>query len=151
GSPTHHVMSVEGATPLLRAAYTALAARYGEPTAPPRPSTIVSAEICPLSGKLPGPHCEHHKRELFIAGQLPTGPWEWHQLVCGVPSVVYPTSRRAWARFYGRVTAPRCDATEPDPGVAITYPVEGARFILEPHRAPTAQRPPLAALPATPD
>src|SRR5690606_14958913 len=28
GSPTHQVMSTEGATPLLRAAYTAIAARF---------------------------------------------------------------------------------------------------------------------------
>jgi hypothetical protein len=31
------------------------------------------------------------------------------------------------------------------------YPVAGARFVLEPHRAPQAQRPPLTALPAAPD
>ena len=35
GSPTHRVMSTEGAAPLVRAAYTAIAARYGEPTQRP--------------------------------------------------------------------------------------------------------------------
>ncbi|HSR97570.1 MAG TPA: transglycosylase domain-containing protein, partial [Kofleriaceae bacterium] len=55
GAPTHRVMSTEGATPLVRAAYTAIAARFGEPTAPPRPGAIVSAEVCPVSGKRPGP------------------------------------------------------------------------------------------------
>jgi hypothetical protein len=35
--------------------------------------------------------------------------------------------------------------------VRIASPVDGARFALEPHRAPTNQRPPLAAVPATPD
>jgi penicillin-binding protein 1C len=151
GSPTHHVMSTEGATPLLRAAYTAIAARYGDPTAPPRPAAVVSAEICPLSGKLPGPHCEHRKRELFVAGHVPTETCDWHQLVCGKPAVVYPEPVSAWARFYGRPQPPRCTPTDPDAPVAIAYPVAGAHFVLEPFRAATAQRPPLVALPAGTD
>ncbi|MBA3395938.1 MAG: transglycosylase domain-containing protein [Deltaproteobacteria bacterium] len=151
GSPTHHVMSTEGATPLVRAAYTAIAARYGDPTAPPRPATIVSGSICPLSGKRPGPHCEHHKRELFITGHIPDATCDWHQLVCGVPAVVYPPAIRSWARFYGRATPPRCEVDDTGAAVSITYPVEGARFLLEPHRPREAQRPPLAALPASPD
>jgi len=151
GSPTHHVMSTEGATPLVRAAYTAIAARYGAPTAPPRPETIVSAEICPVSGKRPGPSCEHHKRELFITGHVPEETCDWHQLVCGVPSVVYPDAVRAWTRFYGRPTPPVCGAPEATGPIAIASPVRGAHFVLEPHRPPEAQRPPLAALPALPD
>ena len=148
GSPSHHVMSVEGATPLLRAAYTALAARYGDPTAPPRPPTIVAADICPVSGKRPGPYCEHHKRELFIAGRVPTETCDWHQLVCGVPTVVYPESLRGWTRFYGRPQPPRCSDADDGDGVAITQPIEGSRFVLEPHRPATSQRPPLVAIPA---
>ncbi|HLL20807.1 MAG TPA: transglycosylase domain-containing protein, partial [Kofleriaceae bacterium] len=78
GSPTHHVMSTEGATPLVRATYTAIAARFGDPTAPTRPTTVVAAEVCPVSGKRPGPHCEHHKRELFVAGHVPSETCDWH-------------------------------------------------------------------------
>ncbi|MDB4963562.1 MAG: Peptidoglycan glycosyltransferase [Myxococcales bacterium] len=151
GAPTHHVMSTEGATPLLRATYAAIAARYGDPTAPPRPDTIVYGEICPLSGKRPGPHCEHGKRELFIVGHVPEETCDWHQVVCGVPSIVYPTSIRGWATVYGRTVPPTCSADAPSGTVAITYPVEGARFVLEPHRPPQFQRPPLAASPASPD
>jgi penicillin-binding protein 1C len=150
GSPSHRVMSTEGATPLLRAAYTAVAARYGDPTAPPRPATVVSADVCPLSGKRPGPYCEHRKRELFVAGQVPTETCDWHQLVCGEPTVVYPASVRSWAKFYGRVEQRACavaDATT----LRITYPVDGARFILEPHRAVASQRPPLTARPNATD
>jgi hypothetical protein len=51
--------------------YTAVAARFGDPTEPRRPDTIVAAEICPVSGKRPGPSCEHHKREVFMAGHVP--------------------------------------------------------------------------------
>lgn len=147
GSPTHHVMSTEGATPLLRATYTAIAARYGNPTAPPRPETIVSAEICPLSGKRPGPHCDHRKRELFIAGHVPEETCDWHQLVCGTPTIVYPQGVRGWARYYGRIPPSACPAQAPAGRVAITYPVDGARFLLEPFRAPEAQRPPMNAVP----
>jgi penicillin-binding protein 1C len=150
GSPTHRVMSVEGATPLVRAAYTAIAARYGDPSAPPRPDTIVSAEICPVSGKRPGPYCEHHKRELFIAGHVPEETCDWHRLVCGAPSVVYPDAVAGWARFYGRPAPPVCGAPAGGP-IAIASPVDGAHFVLEPYRPPGAQRPPLAAVPALPD
>lgn len=146
GSPTYKVMSTEGATPLVRAAYTAIAARYGNPTAPPRPEGIVEADICPLSGKLPGPHCDHRKRELFIAGHVPTETCDWHQVVCGVPTVVYPDAVRAWAHFYGRKMAPDCgDASASS--IAITSPIAGAHFVLEPHRSPASQRPPLRAQP----
>jgi penicillin-binding protein 1C len=151
GSPTYQVMSTEGATPLVRAAYTAIAARFGEPTAPRRPATIVAAEICPVSGKRPGPHCEHHKRELFVAGHVPEEACDWHQLVCGEPAVVYPRTVRSWAQFYGRPLPPVCERAGPDAPIRIVYPVDGARFVLEPHRAPETQRPPLTALPAEPD
>jgi penicillin-binding protein 1C len=144
-------MSVEGATPLLRAAYTVIAARYGNPTAPPRPEGIVAADVCPLSGKRPGPHCEHHKRELFIAGLVPTETCDWHQLVCGEPTIVYPSSLRGWASFYGRVANRSCEVADASGALRITYPVQGARFVLEPHRSADAQRPPLRAQPAASD
>ena len=151
GSPTYRVMSTEGATPLVRAAYTAIAARYGAPTAPDRPATIVDAEVCPISGKRPGPYCEHHKRELFIAGRVPEETCDWHRLVCGVPSVVYPDSVRGWVRFFGGPTPPVCEPADPDGPIAIAQPVAGAHFVLEPHRPPQAQRPPLTAHPAVAD
>ncbi|MBA3820111.1 MAG: hypothetical protein H0X17_14550 [Deltaproteobacteria bacterium] len=144
-------MSTDGATPLVRAAYTAIAARHGDPTAPPRPATVVAASICPVSGQRPGPHCDHHKRELFLAGHVPAETCDWHQVVCGAPTIVYPRSLRSWARFYGRVAPARCDAPVTGGAVSIAYPVQGARFVLEPHRAPQTQRPPLTAIPPGPD
>src|SRR5204862_390050 len=83
--------------PLLRAAYTAIAARFGDPTAPARPDGVVAATICPVSGKRPGPHCDHGKRELFLAGHVPEETCDWHQLVCGERTIVYPESLRGWA------------------------------------------------------
>ena len=151
GSPTHRVMSTDGATPLVRAAYTAIAARFGAPTAPPRPQTVVAADICPVSGMRPGPYCEHHKRELFVVGHVPEATCDWHQLVCGAPAVVYPKPVRSWAKFYGRGAPPTCEAAGTTGPVAITEPVDGAHFVLEPFRPAETQRPPLAALPAAPD
>jgi len=150
GSPTYHVMSTDGATPLVRAVYTAIAARFGAPTEPERPQAIVAADICPVSGKRPGPNCEHHKRELFIAGHVPEETCDWHQLVCGQPAVVYPPQIRPWARYYGKPEPPVCTVADPSAPLAITSPANGAHFILEPYRAATSQRPPLAAAPADP-
>ena len=150
GSPTYHVMSTEGATPLVRAVYTAIAARFGAPTEPARPPTIVAADICPLSGKRPGPQCEHHKRELFIAGHLPEQTCDWHQVVCGQPAVVYPPQIRPWARYAGKPEPPVCTVADANAPLAITAPANGAHFILEPYRAATSQRPLLAASPADP-
>lgn len=152
GSPTHQVMSREGATPLLRAAYTAIAARYGDPTAPPRPAHVVEAEVCPLSGMRPGPHCQHHKRELFIEGQVPTATCDWHQLVCGKPAIVYPEALRRWTAVYRPLPPPSCDdAPAADGPLAIVVPQDGAHFGLDPYRSPGAQRPPLLARPAGAD
>jgi len=150
GSPTYHVMSTEGATPLVRAVYAAIAARFGNPTEPDRPPTIVAADICPLSGKRPGPHCEHRKRELFIAGHVPEETCDWHQLVCGTPAVVFPPEIRAWATAAGWPVPPRCAVADAGMPLAIVSPTNGAHFVLEPYRPATSQRPPLAAMPADP-
>ena len=151
GSPTQQVMSVQGATPLVRAIYTAIAARYGDPTGPRRPETIVNAAVCPVSGKRPGPHCEHLKQEIFIAGKVPEETCDWHQQVCGETVVVYPPEVLPWAQFYGRVVEPTCDVEVSHDTVHIVAPAAGARFLLEPHRPAEFQRPPLAAIPHGPD
>jgi len=145
-------MSTEGATPLVRAVYAAIAARFGTPPEPPRPQPIVSADICPLSGKRPGPHCEHTKRELFIQGHVPEETCDWHQVVCGVAAVVVPPHVRNWAAAAGWPAPPVCEVAGAVQGPPrITSPVDGAHFVLEPYRAATLQRPPLAAVPADPE
>lgn len=151
GAPTHQVMSVQGATPLMRAVYTAIASRFGDPTSPRRPNAIVSASICPLSGKLAGPHCDRHKHELFITGTVPTETCDWHQEICGQRTIVYPKQVRGWAEFYGKVTKPACEIADTSGPVSIVTPVPGSTFLLEPHRPARFQRPPLAALPAGAD
>ncbi len=151
GSPTHQIMSVQGATPLMRSIYTAIAGRYGAPTEPPRPEAIVSADVCPLSGKLPGPHCEHHKREIFVSGNLPSETCDWHQIVCGEPTIVLPKKLHSWARFYGELEERDCTIADATGPVRIVTPADGARFLLEPHRDARFQKPPLVSHPADED
>ncbi len=147
GEPTHRVKSVQGATPLLRAAFVAIAARYGDPTAPKRPGAVVSANICPLSGKAPGPNCGHVKKELFVRGNTPKESCDWHQSVCGAPAVIYPKELRSWTRFFDRTEHRTCIEDSGEPQLRIVAPVEGAHFVLEPHRPARLQKPPLSALP----
>ena len=143
-------MSVVGATPLMRAAYTTIATHYGDPTAPPKPPGIVSAAVCPLSGKLPGPHCSHRKHELFVKDSIPTETCDWHRVVCGKPGIVFPPEIRSWTNYYGRGTDPsRCEANTGK--VTIVSPTPGAHFLLEPHRPAHLQRPLLAAVPPSDD
>lgn len=148
GSPTHQVMSVQGATPLMRSIYTAIASHYGTPTEPDRPDAIVMAEVCPLSGKRPGPHCKHHKRELFVTGKVPEELCDWHQVVCGEPTIVLPEVLHSWARFYGELEERDCTVAEDSGPVRIVMPADGAHFLLEPHRDARFQKPPVAALPS---
>lgn len=147
GEPTDRVRSVQGATPLVRAAYSAIAARFGRPTIPRRPPNIVSAAICPLSGSLPGPHCEHRKEELFVAGRLPREKCTWHRQICGRRAVIYPREVRSWVGFFERQETRGCEPIHQDGAPRIVEPLDGARYILEPHRPASLQRPPLRALP----
>ena len=150
GSPTNGVMAMQGAAPLVRAAFVALAARFGEPTAPDRPATLEHHEVCALSGLRPGPDCPR-KHELFAPGTAPRAQCNWHRRACGRRTVVYPPEVEGWARVHGLLRARvACDeeASAPPGGLAIVYPADGAHFLLDPGRPAERQRPPLRASPA---
>jgi penicillin-binding protein 1C len=151
GSPTQGIMAMRGATPLVRAAYGVLAARFGPPTRPERPTGIVEAEVCPLSGMLPGPRCERRKGELFLAGNVPRRPCTWHVEACGRAAVRYPAEVESWARAKHLLQEPGCAgegsslASSSTP--RILYPLDGAQFALDPFRPARLQVPPLRASP----
>lgn len=152
GEPTDRVKSVRGATPLLRAVYSAIASRFGDPSAPERPENIVESTICPLSGKARGPHCPHQMNEVFIRGEEPLETCDWHQSRCGRTQVIYPPELRAWARVArsGELSeGSDCAESSPLTRVRIIQPVRGARFILEGHRPAESQRPPHRVSPAS--
>lgn len=152
GTPTDGMMAMHGAAPLVRAALVALAARFGPPTAPERPPGLREAEVCPLSGKAPGRFCRHRKRELFAAGTLPdpAAACQMHARHCNRDVVIYPEVVRPWARAV-KLTRPAdeaCAAPTTRGPLRIVFPLEGARFALDPHRSLQHQIPPLRALPA---
>jgi penicillin-binding protein 1C len=147
GAPTHQIMAMRGAAPLLRAAFVALAARFGDPTAPPRPGgslALVEGEVCPTSGLLPGPHCPARKVEHFLAGTVPDKECTWHKRACGRAQVSYPEEVAGWARAHGLLDEA---CPEVPTALRIVFPAEGAHFLLDPHRPAQRQRPPLRAQP----
>jgi penicillin-binding protein 1C len=95
GRPTQGVLAMRAAAPLVRAGLLSL---EKDLTLPPRPDGVVSAHVCPLSGKLAGPHCPHKKREHFVEGTVPRETCGWHQASGRGVTVVYPTEIAAWAR-----------------------------------------------------
>jgi len=66
----------------------------------------------------------------------------------------YPPEVAGWARVHGLIQARAFDCPDVDGGggagatLAITYPADGARFLLDPERPPAQQQPPLRAIPA---
>lgn len=156
GSPTAGVMAMQGAAPLVRAAFVALAARFGTPTPPDEPPGLAHHDVCALSGLLPGPDCPH-KRETFIPGTEPRAACDWHRRLGGRVEVVWPPEVAGWARIHRRATRPQVLAAAPvdsqrgtgaSRDLQIVYPPEGAHFMLDPGRPLAEQRPPLRALPA---
>ena len=135
-------------------AFVALAARFGPPTAPARPPALERGAVCALSGMLPGPDCPH-KHETFAAGTRPRQLCTWHRRAVRPPrGEVSARGRRAGRASTGWFlrapsTAPRStEAAARVAALAITYPADGARFVLDPERPPTQQQPPLRAIPA---
>jgi penicillin-binding protein 1C len=97
GRPMEGLSGMRGAAWLARAALlTASAGRHL--TLPARPEGVVTVEVCPLSGKLPGPDCAHRKREVGVAGAMPHERCTWHR---PGGDVVYPPELRAWAAREG--------------------------------------------------
>lgn len=69
--PMRDVTGLSGAGPIWH--YFMRAALAGEPETPfTQPPGLVQAEICALSGLLPGDACPYRRKEWFIAGTQPT-------------------------------------------------------------------------------
>lgn len=107
GSGTKGALAMWSAAPLVRAGLRAVSA--GRPlTLPPRPVTITSADICPLSGARPGPDCPR-KLEHFAPGTEPqaTCPMHARDPATGDLAAILPPTLRAYhpprLRVVGRV------------------------------------------------
>jgi penicillin-binding protein 1C len=125
----------------------------------PGPDGAEATRICPLSGKLAGPACEHTITEWFEPGTAPTQPCDVHmELVIdrrtgGIATVDTPELSRvtrryadlpsrysAWAASQGLEAPPR-GVVEPTmtglragstPRIAITAPQDGMRVVRDP-------------------
>jgi penicillin-binding protein 1C len=72
GSPMNQVSGITGAAPIFRDIMLFLH-RDLQPTRPAMPESVISVNICALSGKIPGRGCENVIGELFIKGKEPLG------------------------------------------------------------------------------
>jgi penicillin-binding protein 1C len=155
GTPMAGVMAMQGAAPLVRAAFVALAARYGTPSAPDRPVQLEQREVCALSGERPGPHCPGRKREWFS----PAGahdfdaapPCSFHVRPGSTSTgdrsgVVFPPELTPWATAHDLPDLAGHQRSS-SAALAILYPAPGSVFQLDPQRAAATQVPPLQAWP----
>ena len=156
GTPMEGMMAMQGAAPLVRSAFVALAALYGAPTAPDRPEQLEQREVCSLSGERPGPDCPGRKHEWFTpaaARQLDAAQaCSFHVQPAiadgGARSGVrFPPQLAPWARAHALPDLARSKRGSSAP-LAIVYPAPDSLFQLDPHRSAAAQVPPLQALPA---
>lgn len=158
GSPMVRSSGVTGAAPLFHDVMLA-AMRARTPSPLVDRTGLVEADVCALSGELPGEDCTHRHRELFVPGSEPAARCAMHERVLvdrelggraapGCPGAEartferYPAEYAAWARSAGRPLAPssassRCPGAElaRTPVAAtlhIEYPHEGTVFRLDP-------------------
>lgn len=93
GRPMQGLSGMRGAAELARAALL-LASHGRDLTLPQRPQGVTPVEVCPLSGKLPGPHCPHRKREFALRTSVPSERCNFHMS----DGVRYPAQLSAWAQ-----------------------------------------------------
>lgn len=171
GKPMQGVMAMQGAAPLVRAAFVALAALYGDPSAPERPGTLFNRDVCAVSGQIAGPHCPTRKRDWFTAQSARElerhGPCTFHADGDAEHPIAFPVELGNWARAHqlddltrarAAITSHRIDeapdpapSTARKPGLVIVYPPSGSRFVLDPDRPAKSQLPPLQTLPTSSD
>jgi len=97
GTPTHGIVGMDAAAPLVRDAMLAIAG--GEAlTLPAKPADVDDIEVCATSGMTPGEHCPR-LRDHAQHGHAPTAPCTWHQ---HDGSVAYPERARGWLQRHAR-------------------------------------------------
>lgn len=157
----NQVTGATGAAPALHAILDA-AMPLREPHRPAAtafspPASYTPHEICPLSGKRPGPLCEHHRTEWFAPGSQPTATCPYHvevaidvrnglradprcpkSLTIKKPMLALGEEYAEWARKARLELAPvamtpLCAPQEPvQPKIAIREPRPQARYLFDP-------------------
>jgi penicillin-binding protein 1C len=129
GRPMRSVSGVTGAAPLWNELIAA--AMEGRPRESfVRPAGIVGSHVCPRSGKLPGPHCDGARFEVFRAGTEPKG-------VCSIHDTVEID------RHNGLLAGPACAARDRSTRVVERYDADVEPWAIEAARplAPRAYSP----------
>lgn len=150
GSPLRDASGITAAGPAFHDLM--LGAMRGRTPEPLFDASLLSeAEVCSVSGSLPGPACEHRRRERFARGHEPTTTCELHVRVhvdqegreqdarCGGAEQVrerYPVEYRAWAEragrpVVGRSRSPSCPPASETAESRVTFPRDGQRFALD--------------------
>jgi penicillin-binding protein 1C len=173
GSPMTKVSGITGAAPLFAVAMSAAMRRVSErDQGHGLVAGLERVHVCALSGGAPGPGCRHVVDEIVPSGRA-VAPCNMHETVkvdvrnglratpsCPSRFVAERTFERfdgpfaSWAHAAGHTeapeeTSPLCggrvgEATNGHRGeVAIRYPHDGARFVVDPDRPTSAQSIPL--------
>jgi len=146
GRPMKGLLSLEGAAPLWRDAM--LAAMQGRPRRDfAQPDGVSTVEVCPLSGKLRGPHCPHGRREVVATAQMPEQVCDWHRaggvsLPAEAIAHADVISEDAYLPGHGALRA-LADGGEGE--VDILSPAADATFVVDPVLSAATQRVPLRA------
>jgi len=148
------VSGAMGAAPLVHQLFERVNAPASVITSPQGWSAV---EICPLSGRRPGPLCPHHRTEYFAKGTEPLEACPFHQAVpidvrtglrasaaCDAryvsrrPLLDLPPEYGSWARAQHLDVAPPGESPlcpsgpPPAPALAITEPRSRTRYLFDP-------------------
>jgi penicillin-binding protein 1C len=123
GRPMHGLLAMQGAAPLWRDAM--LVAMEGRPRKGfEPPSDTDSAEVCPVSGMLRGPHCPAGRHEHVSADHGPAAACTWH----GADGALrVPAELRGFEPDSSQGVL-----AELGPEISIKSPLEGAKVAIDP-------------------
>ena len=91
GTPTHGIVGMDAAAPLVRDALLAVADGRTL-TLPTRPDNIEEFDACAISGMAPGPHCPRVHDHAAV-GHAPKEPCSWHD---DTGKLTYPSRAAGW-------------------------------------------------------
>lgn len=162
GEAMQGVSGVTGAAPIFRECLLALHRRDGSlPQPPSLPAKVVQRPVCPQSGVLAGPFCDHTINEFFLEEKQPTNQCSVHRLqvngqlvpldlqgpearrwrhTAGAAVVLcYPPLYREWMREKGLAwyedrapSRPLTDSPDSSERVRILFPDGQATFRIDP-------------------
>ncbi len=165
--PMRDVSGVSGAAPIWHD-FMEMAQRGKPELQFIRPDGLEEAEVCALSGELPGPDCPHRVKELFLPGTVPTqtctmhekiavdvrtglraGPETSSEWVTERTFVILPPEAEDWAREQGWPEVPpvldAAAGAETGARVVLESPDRGSAYRIDPSLPLDMQRLPVTA------